>query len=150
MQIIGRSVACPAIWRAAAAGLPPFFSLTHRVHRFHDRFPADRGTSHAPTAGFASDTDAGPDMNLWERACSRMQWVSRHGCQRPTPVAGKLAFRRNRSIRPVPSRLIQHPLAEYFGLSQSFLQHNRIAFRVALKRGDQPTGVGDHPDLATL
>ena len=28
------------------------FSLIHRVHRFHDRFPADRGTSHAPTEGF--------------------------------------------------------------------------------------------------
>jgi hypothetical protein len=71
MQIIGRSVACPAIWRAAAAGLPPFFSLTHRVHRFHDRFPADRGTSHAPTARFASDTDAGSGMNLWELARPR-------------------------------------------------------------------------------
>ena len=31
------------------------FLLTHRRHRFHDRFPADRGTSHAPWVSAVSD-----------------------------------------------------------------------------------------------
>ncbi len=44
-----RSVACPAICREAVAKSLNAAYLTHRRHQIHDGFPADRGTSHAPT-----------------------------------------------------------------------------------------------------
>ncbi len=44
-----RSVACPAIWRAAAANEATRLYQTLRMRRFCCRSPADRGTSRAPT-----------------------------------------------------------------------------------------------------
>jgi hypothetical protein len=37
-------------------------------------------------------------------------------------------------IRPIPRRLIQHPLPDDPGLAEVFLQHNAVAFRILLQR----------------
>jgi len=54
-------------------------------------------------------------LSLWERARVR-------------------GFSLAPSIRPVPCRLIQHPLANHPGLPERLLQHDAIALRIFLQR----------------